>query len=119
MTRPPRLWRGELQLCWVVARLGLRKTSKVLPPPSMTNAIAPLLFRYASQAGGSSVPVTVEDLIGYGFLPEFVGRFPVTTQLLELTEEQMVRAVDLYQRLFCFWACVHDTILFSAHPPFV
>lgn len=36
----------------------------------------------------------MEDLIAYGFLPEFVGRFPVTTQLHELTEEQMVHVMS-------------------------
>lgn len=36
----------------------------------------------------------MEDLIGYGFLPEFVGRFPVTTQLHELTEDQMVAVMS-------------------------
>jgi len=39
-------------------------------------------------------PVLVEDLIAYGFLPEFVGRFPVTTQLHELTEAQMVEVMS-------------------------
>ena len=36
----------------------------------------------------------MEDLIAYGFLPEFVGRFPVTTQLHELTEAQMVEVMS-------------------------
>jgi len=27
--------------------------------------------------------------------------------------------VGLYKILFCFWACVHESILFFAHPPFV
>ena len=31
-----------------------------------------------------------EDLIAYGFIPEFVGRLPMTTMLEELTEEQLV-----------------------------
>jgi len=31
-----------------------------------------------------------EDLLNYGFIPEFVGRLPVVTTLAELTEEQMV-----------------------------
>lgn len=35
--------------------------------------------------------VEPEDLLGYGFIPEFVGRLPVTTVLAELTEEQLVR----------------------------
>jgi ATP-dependent Clp protease ATP-binding subunit ClpX len=31
-----------------------------------------------------------EDLLSYGFIPEFVGRLPVLTTLAELTEEQLV-----------------------------
>ncbi|MGD1086650.1 MAG: ATP-dependent Clp protease ATP-binding subunit ClpX [Verrucomicrobiota bacterium] len=31
-----------------------------------------------------------EDLIAYGFIPEFVGRLPMTTVLEELTEDQLV-----------------------------
>ena len=34
--------------------------------------------------------VEPEDLLNYGFIPEFVGRLPVVTTLAELTEEQMV-----------------------------
>ena len=35
----------------------------------------------------------VEDLISYGFLPEFVGRFPVLAKLEALTREQMVHVM--------------------------
>ncbi len=34
--------------------------------------------------------VEPEDLISYGFIPEFVGRLPMTTVLEELTEDQLV-----------------------------
>jgi ATP-dependent Clp protease ATP-binding subunit ClpX len=34
--------------------------------------------------------VEPEDLLNYGFIPEFVGRLPVTTTLAELSEEQLV-----------------------------
>jgi ATP-dependent Clp protease ATP-binding subunit ClpX len=34
--------------------------------------------------------VEPEDLIAYGFIPEFVGRLPMTTVLEELTEDQLV-----------------------------
>jgi len=34
--------------------------------------------------------VEPEDLIGYGFIPEFVGRLPMVTILSELTEDQLV-----------------------------
>jgi ATP-dependent Clp protease ATP-binding subunit ClpX len=34
--------------------------------------------------------VEPEDLLNYGFIPEFVGRLPVVTTLAELTEEQLV-----------------------------
>jgi ATP-dependent Clp protease ATP-binding subunit ClpX len=34
--------------------------------------------------------VEPEDLLNYGFIPEFVGRLPVVTALAELTEDQLV-----------------------------
>jgi ATP-dependent Clp protease ATP-binding subunit ClpX len=34
--------------------------------------------------------VEPEDLLGFGFIPEFIGRLPVVTALDELTEEQLV-----------------------------
>ena len=34
--------------------------------------------------------VEPEDLIAFGFIPEFVGRLPMTTVLEELTEDQLV-----------------------------
>ena len=34
--------------------------------------------------------VEPEDLLNYGFIPEFIGRLPVVTTLAELTEDQLV-----------------------------
>ena len=34
--------------------------------------------------------VEPEDLLGFGFIPEFVGRLPVVTTLAELTEDELV-----------------------------
>ncbi|PYK97166.1 MAG: ATP-dependent Clp protease ATP-binding subunit ClpX [Verrucomicrobia bacterium] len=34
--------------------------------------------------------VEPEDLLGYGFIPEFIGRLPMVTVLEELTEDQLV-----------------------------
>ena len=34
--------------------------------------------------------VEPEDLLNFGFIPEFVGRLPVTTTLAELTEDQLI-----------------------------
>lgn len=34
--------------------------------------------------------VEPEDLLGFGFIPEFIGRLPVMTTLAELTEDQLV-----------------------------
>jgi ATP-dependent Clp protease ATP-binding subunit ClpX len=34
--------------------------------------------------------VEPEDILGFGFIPEFIGRLPMTTVLEELTEEQLV-----------------------------
>jgi ATP-dependent Clp protease ATP-binding subunit ClpX len=35
--------------------------------------------------------VEPEDLLGFGFIPEFIGRLPMVTVLADLTEDQMVR----------------------------
>eukprot|EP00310_Coccolithus_braarudii_P023799 CAMPEP_0183351890 /NCGR_PEP_ID=MMETSP0164_2-20130417/26317_1 /TAXON_ID=221442 /ORGANISM="Coccolithus pelagicus ssp braarudi, Strain PLY182g" /LENGTH=452 /DNA_ID=CAMNT_0025524191 /DNA_START=336 /DNA_END=1694 /DNA_ORIENTATION=+ len=43
----------------------------------------------AAKDGEGCLPVKVEDLMSYGFLPEFVGRFPVYTQLHALSEAEM------------------------------
>ena len=68
-------------------------------------------------AGGASLsadsnlgttPLQVQDLINYGFLPEFVGRFPVLASLSALTQEQMAHVMTTprnallkqYQALF-------------------
>jgi len=34
--------------------------------------------------------VEPEDLLSFGFIPEFIGRLPMVTVLAELTEDQMV-----------------------------
>ncbi|KAL1532035.1 CLP protease regulatory subunit clpx1, mitochondrial [Salvia divinorum] len=48
-----------------------------------------------SAAVTSSLLETVEssDLIAYGLIPEFVGRFPILVNLSELTEEQLVQVL--------------------------
>ena len=46
-----------------------------------------------SQLGTSALQVS--DLISYGFLPEFVGRFPVLAKLRSLTREQMVHVMTV------------------------
>ena len=51
------------------------------------------------EAAGEAKPPSVykqvepEDLITFGFIPEFVGRLPMVTVLEELTEEQMVEVM--------------------------
>ena len=37
--------------------------------------------------------VEPEDLLAYGFIPEFIGRLPMTTVLEELTEDQLVEVL--------------------------
>ncbi len=37
--------------------------------------------------------VEPEDLLGYGFIPEFIGRLPVHTALQELDQEQLMRVM--------------------------
>lgn len=51
-------------------------------------------FKKQIAAGGEVPPddrIQVEDLIEYGMIAEFLGRLPVTVELHELTEEQLVR----------------------------
>jgi len=55
---------------------------------------------HAASSGGSSSSAAVsraackyvepEDLVSYGFIPELIGRIPMTTVLDELTEDQLV-----------------------------
>ncbi len=60
------------------------------------------------KAGELLTEVTPEDLLKYGFIPEFIGRLPVLATLLELNEEAMVQIlkepknalVKQYQKLF-------------------
>lgn len=52
--------------------------------------------------------VETEDLLKFGFIPEFIGRFPVTTTLRGLTEDDLVRVltepknalIKQYEKLF-------------------
>ncbi|MBL9154570.1 MAG: ATP-dependent Clp protease ATP-binding subunit ClpX [Verrucomicrobiales bacterium] len=45
-------------------------------------------------ASGSTAPdVTPEDLLGFGLIPEFVGRLPVVSTLENLTREQLIRVL--------------------------
>jgi ATP-dependent Clp protease ATP-binding subunit ClpX len=50
----------------------------------------------ATQAGRDEVLARVEpeDLLNYGFIPEFVGRLPVVTTLAELTVDQLVSVLS-------------------------
>jgi len=63
----------------------------------------------AKKSGAASLhEIVPEDLHGYGFLPEFVGRFPITVGLDALDENVLVRIltepkdalIRQYQRLF-------------------
>ncbi|CAI9771995.1 unnamed protein product [Fraxinus pennsylvanica] len=51
--------------------------------------------RVTSAAVASSLLETVEsgDLIAYGLIPEFVGRFPILVNLAALTEDQLVQVL--------------------------
>ena len=66
-------------------------------------------LRSDQEAGGGAVSgVTPDDLLEYGFIPEMVGRLPVTVTLDPLDKESMVRVlteprnaiVKQYQHLF-------------------
>lgn len=47
----------------------------------------------AEVAREARLNVTPEDLLGFGLIPEFVGRLPVISSLQALTEEQLVRVL--------------------------
>jgi ATP-dependent Clp protease ATP-binding subunit ClpX len=67
----------------------------------------------SKQIGQILSEVEPEDLIGYGLIPEFVGRLPVVATLEELDEQALVRIlveprnalVKQYQRLFEMEGC--------------
>lgn len=42
--------------------------------------------------------VESSDLIAYGLIPEFVGRFPILVNLSALTEDQLVQVIFVF-----FW----------------
>jgi ATP-dependent Clp protease ATP-binding subunit ClpX len=44
----------------------------------------------ALERGAIMQSIEPEDLLGYGFIPEFIGRLPMITVLDELTQEQLV-----------------------------
>jgi len=64
--------------------------------------------RVEKKAGELLIEVTPEDLLKFGFIPEFVGRLPVLATLAELNEDAMVQIlkepknalVKQYQKLF-------------------
>eukprot|EP00803_Ostreobium_quekettii_P008349 evm.model.scf_495.1 EVM.evm.TU.scf_495.1 scf_495:11763-19644(+) len=59
----------------------------------------PVRAQYTGQRGAPQVPsdalddVEQQDLINYGLIPEFVGRFPVLCTLKALTEEELARVL--------------------------
>lgn len=42
---------------------------------------------------GFAVQVESSDLISYGLIPEFIGRFPVLVSLSALNEDQLVQVI--------------------------
>ncbi|GMH44378.1 hypothetical protein BSKO_12312 [Bryopsis sp. KO-2023] len=59
----------------------------------------PVRARYTGHRGGAPVPSEVlmnveqQDLINYGLIPEFVGRFPILCALRALTEDELARVL--------------------------
>ena len=46
-----------------------------------------------SQSANKPTEVLPEDLMKFGLIPELVGRFPIVTQMKELTEDQLLRVL--------------------------
>lgn len=47
--------------------------------------------------------VESSDLISYGLIPEFVGRFPILVSLSALTEDQLVQVMTNVCRNLVLW----------------
>ena len=66
------------------------------------------LSEQAAESGELLAQVTPEDVLGFGLIPELVGRLPIITPLMPLTREAMVKIltepknalVRQYQHLF-------------------
>jgi ATP-dependent Clp protease ATP-binding subunit ClpX len=50
--------------------------------------------RQEYKVGDLLAQVTFYDLVKFGFIPEFIGRFPITASLSELSEDEMVQILD-------------------------
>ena len=72
-----------------------RRSRRRLAAPRQPRLLAarrrPPRWERASRRGAGAL--AVDDLISYGFLPEFVGRFPVHAKLSALTEEEMMHVM--------------------------
>lgn len=55
--------------------------------------------------------VESSDLISYGLIPEFVGRFPILVSLSALTEDQLVQVMINVSRNLALWALIALCIL--------
>ena len=54
---------------------------------------APMKKNYGQEINEVISQVEVQDLVKYGMIPEFLGRFPVISTLFELTESELVRVM--------------------------
>jgi ATP-dependent Clp protease ATP-binding subunit ClpX len=74
------------------AFVGLEKVTQRRLGRNTMGFAAPAAGNKLATAGRDQILAHVEpeDLLNYGFIPEFVGRLPVVTTLAELTEEQLV-----------------------------
>ena len=81
------------------SRLGFKSTESLLPQGT---------GREGSEAASLLPHLIPDDLLGYGFIPELVGRLPVTTHLDPLDEPALIRVltepknaiIKQYQQLF-------------------
>ncbi len=61
------------------------------PDPKKT-AVEPIAASTGTE-GVKSLDVTPEDLLGFGLIPEFVGRLPIISTLKNLTRDQLIRVL--------------------------
>ena len=71
---------------------GHRRLEQVESTIGFDAKITPTPAANADHQLGSEAP-QVRDLISYGFLPEFVGRFPVVARLSALSTDEMMHVM--------------------------
>jgi len=89
-----------------------------------SSGAAPTVGESSASADASDPRASAEEAREESGVPEYVTSPRPSTPWSAEAREALARALSevrfgLYKILFCFWACVHESILFFAHPPFI